>query len=100
MGHAQSSHSDWVGVWFEIARVLNNILSPGYTSPPNLAEERKRHKYAALAEAHKFESIVVEMYVWWAHCSPLEGDGPHLVEATGEPREVNWFRQNLAIAQV
>ena len=24
--------------------------------------------------------------------------GPRLVEATGEPREANWFLQNLAIA--
>ena len=55
----------------------------------NSAEERKRRKCAALAEADQFEPIAGVI---------LRAIGRRLVEATGEPREVNWFRQNLAIA--
>ena len=66
----------------------------------NSAEERKRRKYAALAEAHEFESIAVETMGVYGESTGviLRPIGRRLVEATGEPREVNWFRQNLAIA--
>ena len=66
----------------------------------NSAEERKRRKYAALAEAHEFESIAVETMGVYGESTGviLKPIGRRLVEATGEPREVNWFRQNLAIA--
>ena len=62
------------------------------------AEEHKRRKYAALAEAHQFEPIEVEtMGVYGGSTGIiLRAIGRRLVEATGEPREVNWFRQNLA----
>ena len=64
------------------------------------AEERKRHKYAALAEAHQFEPIAFETLGVYGESTGdiLRAIGRRLVEATGEPREVNWFRQNLAIA--
>ena len=45
----------------------------------NSSEERKRRKYAALAEAHQFEPIAVEtmeVYGGWVHWSDLEGDRP------------------------
>ena len=66
----------------------------------NNAEERKRRKYAALAEAHQFEPIAVETMGVYGESTVviLRAIGRRLVEATGEPREVNWFRQNLAIA--
>ena len=66
----------------------------------NSAEERKRRKYATLAEAHQFEPIAVEsMGVYGKSTGAiLRAIGRRLVEVTGEPREVNWFRQNLAIA--
>ena len=65
----------------------------------NSAEERKRRKYAALAEAHQFELIAVETMGVYGESTGviLRVMGRRLVEATGEPREVNWFRQNLAI---
>ena len=66
----------------------------------NSAEERKRRKYAALAEAHQFEPIAVERMGVYGESTGaiLRAIGRRLVEATGEPREVNWFHQNLAIA--
>ena len=66
----------------------------------NGAKDRKRRKHAALAEGHQFEPIVVEtMRVNGESAAViLRATGRRLVEATGESREVNWFRQNLAIA--
>ena len=66
----------------------------------NSAEERKRRKYAAVAEAHQFEPIVVEtMGLYGESTGVIQWViGRRLDEATGEPREVNWFRQNLAMA--
>ena len=66
----------------------------------NNAEERKRLKYAVLAEAHQFEPIAVETMGVYGESTGviIRAIGRRLVEATGEPREANWFRQNLAIA--
>ena len=63
-------------------------------------EECKRRKYAALAEAHQFEPIAVETMGMHGEYTGviLREIGCRLVEATGDPREANWFRQNLAIA--
>ena len=65
----------------------------------NSAEERKCRKYAALA--HQFEPIAVEtMGVYGESTGVILGAiGRRLVKATGEPSEVNWFGQNLAIAK-
>ena len=61
------------------------------------AEERKRRKYAALAEVHQFEPIAVEtMGVYGGSTGViLRAIGRRLIEATGE---ATWFCQNLAIA--
>ena len=66
----------------------------------NSTEERKRRKYAALAEAHQFEPIAVETIGVYCESTGviIRAIGRRLVEATEEPREANWFRQNLAIA--
>ena len=66
----------------------------------NSAEERKSCRYAALGEAHQFEPIVVETMGVYGESTGviLRAIGRRLVEASGEPREVNWFCQNLAIA--
>ena len=67
----------------------------------NSAEERMRRKYSALAEAHQFEPIAVETMGVYGESTGviLRAIGRRrLVEATGEPREAHWFRQNLAIA--
>ena len=66
----------------------------------NSAEERKRLKYAALAEAHQFQPIAIETMGVYGESTGviLRAIGRRLVEATGKPREVKWFRQNLAIA--
>ena len=66
----------------------------------NSPEECKRRKYAALAEAHQFEPIAVETMGVYGDSTGviIWAIGRRLVEATGEPREANWFRQNLAIA--
>ena len=66
----------------------------------NCAEERKRRKYAGLAEAHQFEPIAVKtMGVFGGSTGViLRAIGRRLVETTGDPREANWFRQNLAKA--
>ena len=66
----------------------------------NCGEERKRRKYAALAEAHQFKPISVETLGVFGGSTGviLRAIGRRLVEATGEPREANRFRQNLSIA--
>ena len=66
----------------------------------NNAEERKRRKYAALAEAHQFEPIAVKTMGVYGESTGviIRAIGRRLVEATGDPREANWFRQNLAFA--
>ena len=66
----------------------------------NSAEERKRRKYCALAEAHQFEPIAVETMGVHGESTGviIKAIGRRLVEATGDPREANWFRQDLAIA--
>ena len=66
----------------------------------NSAEERKRRKYAALAEAYQFEPIAVETMGVYGESTGviIRAIGRRLVEVTGEPREANWFHQNLAIA--
>ena len=63
------------------------------------AEERKRRKYAALAEAHQFEPIAVETIGVYSTSTGhiLRAIGRRLVEATGEAREDTWFYQNLGI---
>ena len=78
----------------------NNENGTRKITAANCAEERKRRKYAALAEAHQFEPIAVEtMGVYGGSTGAiLRAIGRRLVEATGDPREANWFRQNLAIA--
>lgn len=64
------------------------------------AEDRKRHKYAALAEAHQFEPIAVETTGVYGASTGLilRAIGRRIVETTGEPREAVWFYQNLGIA--
>ena len=66
----------------------------------NCTEERKRRKYAALAEAHQFEPIAIGTMRVCGKSTGLilRAISGRLVEATGEPREANWFRQNLVIA--
>ena len=63
----------------------------------NSAEERKRRKYAAIAEAHQFDPIAVETMGVYGQFTGviIKAIGRRLIEATGE---ANWFRQNLAIA--
>ena len=67
----------------------------------NSAEERKRRIYAALVEAYQFDQIAIETMGVYGESTGviLRAISRRLVEATGEPREVNWFRQNLAIAK-
>ena len=65
----------------------------------NSAEEPKRRKYAGLAEAHQFEPIAVQTMGVYGESTGviLRAKDHRLVEAAGEPREDNWFRQNLTI---
>ena len=57
----------------------------------NNAEERKRRKYAALAEAYQFGPIAVEtMGVYGESIGAIiRAIGRRLVEATGKRREAN-----------
>ena len=54
----------------------------------NCDEERKRLKYAALAEAHQVEPIAVETKEMYGGSTGviLRAIGPNIVEATGEPQ--------------
>ena len=66
----------------------------------NSGQKRKRRKYDALAGAHQFEHIAVETMGVYGESTGviIKAIGHHVVEATREPSEANWFRQNLAIA--
>ena len=57
-------------------------------------------KPALQRHIHQFEPAVVETMGVYGESTGviLRAIGRRLVEATGEPREANWFRQNLAIA--
>ena len=81
------------------ARVHLNRSAMEAGTAANSAEESKRRKYAALAEAHQFEPIAVETMEVYGKSTAviLRAIGRRLVEATGDNREVNWFCQNLAI---
>ena len=84
---------------FAGAHLKRSAMEAGIAA--NNAEERKHRKYAALAEAHQFEPIAVETIGVYGESTGaiLSSIGRRLAEATGEPREVNWFRRNLAIAK-
>ena len=77
-----------------------NMSAMEAVTAANYAEKCKGRKCAAVADAHQFKPIAVEtMGVYGGSTGViLRPIGPRLVEATCEPREVNWFRQNLAIA--
>ena len=64
------------------------------------AEDPKRRKYAGLADAYRFKPIAVETTGVYGVSTNLvlRAIGRRLVEAKGEPRESNWFLQNLALA--
>ena len=66
----------------------------------NCSEERKSRKNAALAEAHQFEPIAVEMIEVCGGSTAviLRAIGRCLVEATGKPWKAYWLCENLAIA--
>ena len=96
-----------VGVWFEIARVL--IFLQGYTwmgqrwklAQLQTAPRSTNALNTLLLQRHiSFEPIAVETMGVYGESTGaiLREIGRRLVEATGEPREANWFRQNLAIA--
>ena len=65
-----------------------------------IAANNANNKYAALAEAHQFEPIAVETMGVYGESTGviIRAIGRRLVEVTEDPREANWFRQNLAIA--
>ena len=63
----------------------------------NCAEERKFRKYSALTKAYLFHPIAVGTKGVSTGII-LRAIGRHLVEATREAQEANWFCQNLAIA--
>ena len=49
---------------------------------------------------YQFEPIAVETMGVYGEFTAviIRAIGRRLIEATGDPREANWFRQNLAIA--
>ena len=96
-----------VEVWFGIAYVCVDTFAGAHLimsateagTAANSAEERKRRKYAALAEARQFETIAIETMGVDGESTGviLRAIGRRLVEATGKPGDANLFHQNLAI---
>ena len=68
-------------------------------NPPGLdrGDVSRPDGITAFPEAHKFEPIAVEPMEVYGRSTGviLRAIGRRLVETTGEPREDNWFRQNL-----
>ena len=66
----------------------------------NNAEERKRRKYAALAEAHQFEPIAVETMGVYGESTGviIRAIGRRLIEATGDPREATAIQRGNAFS--
>ena len=90
---------DWTYVdTFAGVNLTMSSMEAGTAS--NSTYERNRRKYGVLVDAHQFEPIAVETMGVYGGSTGLilRAIGSHLVEATGEPREANWLRQNLAIA--
>ena len=83
---------------FAESHLINSAIGAGVAAGE--AEERKRRKYVGLVDAYQFEPIAVETTGVHGASSSLilRAIGRRLVEATGDPRESNWFLQNLALA--
>ena len=75
-------------LYFSFTGVHLNISVMEAGTAANSAEERKRRKYAALAEAHQFEPIAVETMGVYGESTGviLRAIGRRLVETTEEPR--------------
>ena len=65
-----------------------------------VAEERKRGKYANIAETHIFEPIAFETMGSGGPTTLklLKEIGRGLIRESGDSREASWFRQRLAVA--
>ena len=83
---------------FAESHLINSAIGAGEAAGE--AEERKRRKHVGLVDAYQFEPIAVETTGVHGASSSLilRAIGRRLVEATGDPRESNWFLQNLALA--
>ena len=83
-----------------VKRALQKAGLPSVLEPRGLDRGDDGITHQCYAEAHQFEPIAVETIgVYGASTGViLRAIGRRLVKATGEPREDNWFRQNLAIA--
>ena len=83
---------------FAETSLLQSAVSPG--SAADQAEQRKRARYATLAEQYHFEPVAVETTGVWGRSSLefLRRLGSRMRQRTGERREFEWLMQRLSIA--
>ena len=85
---------------FAESAVVNSSLEPG--SAAMAAEDRKRQRYAAIAQRYIFIPVAVETtgVLGPAAAAFLTDLGRRITDVTGDRREVAWLRQRVSIAVI
>ncbi|KAG0713662.1 hypothetical protein GWK47_015705 [Chionoecetes opilio] len=85
---------------FGATHVTDCAISPGAAA--RAAEQRKRARYAALAQRYRFEPLAVETtgLLGPAISKLLAELGRRITAQTGEKRETCWIRQRISLAIV
>ena len=83
---------------FAKSAVVNSAIKSG--SAAGAAEDRKRERYAAIAQRHIFVPVAVETtgVLGPAAAVFLTDLGRRISDATGDRREVTWLRQRVSLA--
>ena len=83
---------------YSSTHVLDCALNPGAAA--RAAEQRKRDRYADIAQRYRFEPLAVETSgVFGPAFSKFTSElGKRMMAQSGEKRETCWLRQRLSIA--
>ena len=78
----------------------DTAITPGAAA--TRAEERKREKYASLAERYQFEPLAIETTGVFGPTSLsfVRGLGRRISTITGDKREIRWLLERLSLAVV
>ena len=83
---------------FSSSALIDSATEPGAAA--RAAEERKRRRYADLAQRYRFVPLAVETSgVLGPACADFLQELGHRISAcTGDPRESAWIRQRISLA--
>jgi hypothetical protein len=85
---------------FASSALIESATTPGAAA--RAAEDRKRRRYAELAQRYNFVPLAVETsgVLGPACASFLQDLGRRISASSGEPRETAWLRQRISLAIV